>query len=74
MSEPRNGAPPLPAEAIAGEAQTHGLAYADAALERADRHFRALGYAIDDLRRWSEVVRAEREQAAALVAERRKNG
>jgi hypothetical protein len=71
MSEPR--ALPLPAEAIAGEAQTPGLAYAGAALDRADRHFRALGYALDDLRRWSELVRAERERAAAVVAERQTN-
>jgi hypothetical protein len=42
-------------------------------MERAERHLRALSYALEDLRRWSELVRAERERATALVVARRES-
>lgn len=74
MSERSSGAPPLPPEAIANEALTPALSHADAALDRAEGHLKALACALNDARRWCAVIRAEREHAAAIVAERRKNG
>ena len=73
MSGPNDNPPSLPLDALANEALTPALAHASAAVERAERHLRALGYALDDLRRWSELVRAERERAIALVAARRQS-
>jgi hypothetical protein len=65
---------PLPADAIADEALTPALSHADAALDRAEGHMKALAYALTHARHWCAVVRAERERAAAIVAARRERG